>query len=155
MTALKDEFWTRIDDVRAGLLAADGERPVPMAPQADKGEQAIWFITVAGSAADRAAKSGGEASFHVADPKANLYANVWGKLDESRDSAKLDEMWSAMAAAWFPEGRDDDTIRLVRFTPHDAEIWATRSGAGYLYEITKANLTHDTPDTGEHGRIAF
>ncbi len=155
MTKLQDAFWKRIDDVQAGLLMADGERPVPMAPQAYKDENAIFFITAAGSAADRAAKSGGEATFHVADPKANLYANVWGKLDESGDSKKLDDMWSAMAAAWFPEGRDDNTVRLVKFTPHDAEVWATESGAGYLYEIAKSNVTKDTPDTGEHGRVTF
>ena len=60
-----------------------------------------------------------------------------------------------MAAAWFPEGRDDNTVRLVKFTPHDAEVWATESGAGYLYEIAKSNVTKDTPDTGEHGRVTF
>lgn len=152
---LKAEFWDRLDDVRAGMLAADGERPVPMAPLPDKAARAIWFITAAGSAADRAAKSGGEASFHVADPKANFYANVFGSLEETNDEAKLDELWSSMAAAWFPDGRDDDSVRLVKFTPHDGEVWATTGGAAYLYEIAKANMTRKTPDVGAHGRVVF
>ncbi|KUF09108.1 pyridoxamine 5'-phosphate oxidase family protein [Pseudoponticoccus marisrubri] len=152
---LKTEFWSRMDDVRAGMLAADGERPVPMAPMAERDAQAIWFITAAGSAADRSAKSGGEASFHVADPKANFYANVFGKLEEANDSDKLDDLWSSMAAAWFPEGRDDDAVRLVKFTPHDGEVWATQGGAAYLYEIAKANMTDKTPDVGTHGRVVF
>ena len=42
---LKAEFWSQLKDVRAGLLAADGERPVPMSPQGDPDEKAIWFIT--------------------------------------------------------------------------------------------------------------
>ncbi|WP_371055123.1 MULTISPECIES: pyridoxamine 5'-phosphate oxidase family protein [unclassified Rhodosalinus] len=154
-TELKQEFWSRLDDVRAGLLAADGERPVPMSPMPEKDANAIWFITAAGSAADRAAKSGGEASFHVADPRANFYANVFGKLEETNDAAKLDELWSAMAAAWFPDGRDDDAVRLVKFTPHEGEIWATEGGAAYLYEIAKANVTDKMPDVGVHGRVVF
>ena len=152
---LKQEFWSRLDDVRAGLLSADGERPVPMSPMPDEAANAIWFITVAGSAADRAAKSGGEASFHVADPKANFYANVFGKLDATNDAAKLDELWSVMAAAWFPDGRDDEAVRLVKFTPHDGEVWATEGGAAYLYEIAKANVTGSVPDIGMHGRVVF
>jgi general stress protein 26 len=154
-TKLETTFWNRIDDVQAGLLDADGERPVPMSPKADAGEKAIYFITAAGSAADRAAKSGGEARFQVADPKANLYANLDGRLDESGDSRRLDDMWSAMAAAWFEGGRDDPSVRLVKFTPHEGEVWATDGAAGYLYEIAKATLSDGTPDTGEHGRVAF
>lgn len=152
---LAREFWSRLDDVRAGLLAADGERPVPMSPMPDRDAKAIWFIAAAGSAADRAAKSGGEASFHVADAKANFYANAFGRLEEANDPAKLDELWSAMAAAWFPNGRDDAAVRLVRFTPHEGEVWATEGGAAYLYEIAKANVTGRTPDVGAHGRVVF
>ena len=152
---LKQEFWKQLKDVRAGLLAADGERPVPMSPQGDEDENAIWFITAAGSAAHRGAKSGGEASFHVADSKAHLYANVFGKLSLVNDSDKLDELWNAFAAAWFEDGRDDSAVQLVKFTPHEAEVWAGDGGASFLYEIAKANITGDTPDAGEHGRVVF
>lgn len=154
-TDLKSEFWNRIDDVRAGLLATDGTHPVPMAPMADADERAIWFITARGSAADQAAKSGGEASFHVADAKANIYANVFGKLTISDDEEKLDQLWNVMAAAWFKDGRKDDAVRLLKYTPHEAEVWATESTVGYLYEIAKANMTEATPDAGDHGRIVF
>lgn len=152
---LKQEFWSRLDDVQAGLLATDDTRPVPMSPMPDKAAKAIWFITAAGSSAARAAKSGGEASFHVADPNENFYSNVSGTLEASDDSAKLDELWSAMAAAWFPDGREDEAVRLVKFTPRRAEIWANKGGAAYLYEIAKANLTDSKPDVGVHGMLVF
>lgn len=154
-TDLKAEFWRRMEDVTAGMLAADGERPVPMAPTPDEDARAVWFITAAGSAADRAAKSGAEASFHVADPKVNFYANVFGRIEETNDPEKLNDLWSRMAAAWFPEGRDDDAVRLVKFTPHEGEIWANEGGAAFLYEIAKANLTRQMPDVGAHGRVVF
>lgn len=155
MTALIDTFWDRIDDVRAGLLAPEGERPVPMAPQPDRKANALWFITAEGTAAHNGAKGGGKASFQVADPKANLYATIEGTLTEVHDDRKLDEMWNVFAAAWFENGREDSKVRLVKFTPLHAEVWATEKTVGYLYEIAKANLTDDTPDGGEHGHVTF
>lgn len=154
-TDLKTEFWDHLKDVRAGLLAANSERPVPMSPHGDRNERAIWFITSAGSAADRAAKSGGEASFYITDPRANFYANVNGSLEEANDPVMLDEIWSSIAAAWFPDGRDDDAVRLIRFTPKDAEVWTTEGGAAFLYEIAKAKFADTAPDVGNHGRVVF
>ncbi|WP_417721927.1 pyridoxamine 5'-phosphate oxidase family protein [Salipiger sp.] len=152
---LKHAFWKQLADVRAGLLAADGERPVPMSPTPDEEATAIWFITAKGTAADRAATGGGEASFHVADSKAHLYANVFGTLTVVNDGRKLDEIWNAVAAAWFEDGRKDSSIQLVKFTPHEAEVWSGDGGASFLYEIAKANITGDTPDIGDHGRVIF
>lgn len=154
-TDLKTAFWSQLKDVRAGLLSADSERPVPMSPQADPDGNAIWFITARGSAADRGAQGAGEAAFHVADSKAHLYANVFGTLSVVNDSAKLDELWNVFAAAWFKDGRDDSAVQLVKFTPHEAEIWAGDGGASFLFEIAKANLTGDMPDIGDHGRVVF
>ncbi|ANT59380.1 general stress protein [Salipiger sp. CCB-MM3] len=155
ITDLKADFWKNMKNVRAGLLAADGERPVPMSPNADPEENAIWFITAKGSAADRAAKSGGEASFHVADPKSHLYANIFGTLTISDDEEKLDEIWSVVAGAWFKNGREDDSVRLVKMTPKDGEVWVSNGGASFLYEIAKSQMSDDTPDVGEHGRVVF
>ncbi|MCT4369944.1 pyridoxamine 5'-phosphate oxidase family protein [Yangia mangrovi] len=155
MTDLKNDFWKQLKDVRAGLLAADGERPVPMAPHADKDENAIWFITAKGSAADRAAKSSGEVSFHIADTKAHLYANIFGTAEISSDEKKLDEIWSVVASAWFKDGRDDTSVQLIKMTPTEGEVWVSNGGASFLYEIAKAQMTDDTPDVGEHGRVAF
>ena len=152
---LKADFWKRIDDVQAGLLTATGERPVPMAPQADPDNNAIWFITAAGTAPEKAAHGGAEAAFYVADPKANIYADVEGRLEVSNDSAKLDEVWNAFAAAWFEDGREDKDVRLIKLTPKHAEVWLTENSAAFLYEVAKANLSDDTPDGGEHGQITF
>lgn len=151
---LKDTFWKRLGKVTAGLLTTDSERPFPMAPQADRDEKAIWFITAKGSAADRASQSGGEARFDVADPKAGLYAVIEGKLDIASGD-KLDDVWNAFASAWFEDGKDDKSVQLVKMTPHSAEVWATEGSTAFLYEVAKANLTKSTAEGGEHGRLAF
>ncbi|TCS62344.1 pyridoxamine 5'-phosphate oxidase family protein [Primorskyibacter sedentarius] len=152
---LKADFWKRIDDVQAGMLSVEGGRAVPMSPMAERDENAIWFITARGTDAATAAETGSKVSLQVADPKANLYANVQGQLQAVNDPAKLDELWNAVVAAWFEDGRDDDKIRLVRMTPATAEVWATDGGAGFLYEIAKAHMTDEKPDMGDHGTVSF
>lgn len=152
---LKTAFWTRLPDVQAGMLSADGARPVPMAPYADRDSNAIWFITAADTDIEKAAQTSGKGTFSVADPKANIYAMIEGQLTQVHDPAKLDELWNAFAAAWFKEGRRDDNIRLIRFTPAEAEVWATEGSAAFLYEVATANLTKATPQGDQHDMVNF
>ena len=152
---LKDDFWKRIDDVQAGMLSVQGGRPVPMSPMADRDANAIWFITAQGTDVAAASESGSTASLQVADSNSNLYANVQGHLQSVDDAEKLDELWNAVVAAWFEDGRDDDKVRLVRMTPTTAEVWATDGAAGFLYEIAKAHMTDEKPDMGDHGTVTF
>ncbi|WP_417211736.1 pyridoxamine 5'-phosphate oxidase family protein [Antarctobacter sp.] len=48
-------------------------------------------------------------SFHVADSKAHLYANVFGTLTLVNDG-ETGRIWNAVAAAWFEDGRKDSSI---------------------------------------------
>ncbi len=155
--ALKTAFWDRIEDVQAGLLSAGSTRAVPMSPYARRDDNAIWFIAAQGTELAAAARSSAEASFFVADPKANLYATIDGQVSEVNDPAKLDELWNAVAAAWFEfeDGKQDDDIRLIRLTPVKAEVWATTGAAGFVYELVKSRMTDEKPDMGEHGVVTF
>ena len=152
---IKEEFWSRLDDVQAGMLTTEGARPVPMSPYADRDANAIWFITADGTDIAQAAAGGSRASFTLADSGSKIYATVDGTVSLSDDAAKLDELWSPVASAWFEDGKEDKDVRLVRMTPQQAEVWATDGAAGFLYEIAKANLTDSKPDMGEHARITF
>ena len=151
---LKETFWDRAGDARAVLMEIDG-RAVPMSPYADKDEGVIWFITAEGTDAQTAANGAGTVRLIYGDSGAKLYGTVEGSLTQADNSAKLDELWSPVAAAWFEDGREDDDVRLLAFRPTRGEIWATDGAAGFLYQIAKANRSDDTPDMGEHGSISF
>lgn len=151
----KDAFWDRIDDVTAGMLHTDGDRVVPMSHFTDPARRALWFITAEGTECHRAAQSGSSVQYVVADDSARIYARVEGRLSVSDDKAKLDALWSPVAAAWFKDGREDANVRLVQFIPARAEVWLTEGGAGFLYQIARASLTGKTPDAGDHGVVRF
>lgn len=156
MTApMVETFWDNMINIHVVLLGTEGNKPVPMAPIARKEDTAIWFITAADHDTFHAAKAGKPGTIYLCDPAGKMYGTVDGVLSASDDSDKLDELWTPMAAAWFEQGREDPSARLMRFTPTEAEIWATDGTAKYLFETIKANVTEGTPDTGEYGIIHF
>lgn len=153
--SLTETFWNNMSKIHVVLLGAGGGTPVPMAPMAREDDTAIWFITAADHDTFKAAKAGEGADIYLCDSAGGMYGTIKGRLSVSDDTDKLDELWSPMAAAWFENGREDDSVRLMKYTPIEAEIWATDGTAKYLFETIKANVTDATPDTGEYGRIHF
>ncbi|WP_372993712.1 pyridoxamine 5'-phosphate oxidase family protein [Sulfitobacter sp.] len=153
--SLKEEFWDRIEDVRTGMLGTDDARSVPMSHYVDKDANVLWFITAKGTDLAKTAQSGASAEYVVISNDEHLYARVDGKVQAVSDPAKLDELWSAIAGAWFEDGRQDDDIQLVRMDLSSAEVWATGGSLSFLYEVAKAHLTDEKPDMGQHGTISF
>ena len=153
--SLKKEFWDRLDDTRAGMLATDGGRAVPMSHYVDRDANALWFITANGTDLAQTAQSGADAEYLISSTNESLYARIDGRVQAVTDPAKLDELWSAVAAAWFEDGRKDDDIQLVRMDLSEAEVWATGGSMSFLYQIAKANITKEKPDMGDHGVLRF
>lgn len=156
MTAtFTDTFWSNMNKIHVVLLGAGDRAPVPMSPLARKEDGAIWFITSADHDSFKAAKAVADADIYLCDSAGHMYGTVKGRLSASQDDDKLDELWSPMAAAWFENGREDDSVRLMKYIPREAEIWATDGTAKYLFETIKANVTDSKPDTGTYGMIHF
>lgn len=159
MTDLKAEFWRRLPQINGVMLGVEGEgRLVPMSPQLDDDLPGhVWFITARDTDLGRSVEAGDKpARLVVSSDEAGLYADVSGTLAHSKDREALDEVWNFVADAWFEGGEHDPDVRLLRFTPSEAEISVTpTSGARFLYEITKGNVTDEKPDMGEQGTVSF
>ena len=154
-TSLKEEFWDRIEDIRTGMLGTDTARSVPMSHYVDGDANALWFITAKDTDLAKTAQSGTSAEYVVISNDEHLYARIDGKVQAVTDPAKLEELWSAIAGAWFEDGRQDDDVQLLRMDLTEAEVWATGGSLSFLYEIAKAHITDEKPDMGQHGTIRF
>ncbi len=154
-TSLKEEFWDRIEDIRTGMLGTDKARAVPMTHYVDKDANALWFITANGTDLAKTAQTGASAEYIVISNDEHLYARIDGKVQAVTDPAKLDELWNAIAGAWFEDGRQDDDIQLLRMDLLEAEVWATGGSLSFLYQVAKAHITDEKPDMGQHGTIRF
>ncbi|THF75779.1 MAG: general stress protein, partial [Sulfitobacter sp. SK025] len=113
------------------------------------------FITANGTELAKSAQTGASAEYIVTSKDEHLYARIDGRIQAVKDEEKLDELWSAVASAWFKDGRKDDDIQLVRMDLTEAEVWTTGGSISFLYEIGKANMTDQKPDLGEHGTLRF
>jgi general stress protein 26 len=153
-----DKFWDRIDDVRAGMLGTDGgPRFIPMSHYTDRKANCLWFIAANGTDIVSAAQAGPIRSRYLASSAdEGLYANIEGSLSVENDLRKLDELWNAVASAWFQDDERDPDVQLLKMGLTQAEVWSTTTKSlSFLYQIAKANFTDEKPDVGRHFRIAF
>jgi len=155
MADLNQTFWNRLSDSRTGMLSAQNAPAAPMTHYVDAEHRALWFITAKGTDLGKAAAGGSTAQYIVSDNDAHIYARIDGKVHSVNDPAKLEELWSIIAAAWFEDGKQDDDVELIRMDLSEAEVWSTGGALSFFYEIAKANLGGSKPDMGEHGTLRF
>ena len=158
MSNLKEEFWDRIADTRTGMLGAEGARHVPMSHYVheDGADRSLWFITAKGTDLAKVAATGAApANYIVSSDKEHLYANVVGSLAAVNDPQTLDDIWNAVASAWFDGGERDPDVQLLQLKLEEAEIWATGGSLKLLYEVAKAHATDEKPDMGNHALLRF
>ena len=81
------------------------------------------------------------------------WLSLAGEASVTKDSALVDEFWTAGAEAWFDEGRDDPTVALIEVDVDTAEYWVSNEPKALtLLKYAKAALTGGHPknvaDTG-------
>ncbi len=148
------QLFEHMDDVKAGMLGVDGsgQHMQPMAHYIDRDTRSLWFITASDTDLVRAVGPGADAHHCVIGKNHDFYACLKGRLTVSADTEKLDEIWNAVAAAWFEDGRDDAKVTLLKMDLMEASVWSnTSSSMLFAFEIARANLsaTHK-PEIGEH-----
>ena len=63
----------------------------------------------------------------------------------SAQERRADRYWNPTVAAWYPDGKDDPSLTLLRFNVSDAEVWISKGSAIRLaWEVAKAkSQRHD------------
>lgn len=149
-------FWDRMDGINAGMLGLTEDLGfVPMSHYTDRKAGQLWFIGARGTHLAEASQTPREALHIIACQHGKLFARISGVLEAVDDPAKLDELWNTVAEAWFEDGKRDDDVQLMRFTPARAEVWATEGRLGFLYQIAKARISGEKPDMGQHFEVSF
>jgi len=146
------EFWKHLKSSNTGMLGLDqpGYHSQPMTAFRDADTGAIWFFARTDSDLVRDVAAGGQdAMFTYGSKDQELWACFHGKLSVQRNQTIIDAHWNPIVAAWYPQGKEDPHLTLLRFDGDDGRVWFSDKGAvGFLYEVVKANLTKTTPDAG-------
>ncbi|HET8830041.1 MAG TPA: pyridoxamine 5'-phosphate oxidase family protein [Pelobium sp.] len=90
------------------------------------------------------------------NPESNTYIALSGRLFLAHDKAKIEELWIPAMKAWFPEGKSDPKLTLIRVEVLKAEYWDTaESDMVVLFNLLKAIVKGKTYDQGDHEKIDF
>jgi general stress protein 26 len=157
---VEDLLWKELGKDRVAMLGVRSGEPAhfkAMTPYGDRDTGRIWFFTKRDNDLVTAARGAGtEALLVYQATDGKFQASLIGKLVEDFNEEKRDKYWTAPAAAYFPGGKDDPELTMLRLDLSDAEIWHSEAGpVRFAYEVAKANLTKTVPDMGSKTEVKF
>ena len=138
-------------------LGTSGLHARPMAVAELEESCVIWFITSKESGKVHEIQDDMNVSV-VCQKEHSIYLAVYGSATLEQDRAHIDRVWKEPFKVWFPKGKDDPDIALIRVDPHHAEFW-DNSGfhkIQYLLKAAGAYLSGTQPkieEGEEHGRV--
>ena len=121
---LEQRFWKALESDRTVMLGCSGVHARPMTAQVEAERGPVWFFTARENDLAEATRTRGvEGVLMLASKGHELFATVGGRLSQETDPAVIERLWNPFVAAWFPRGKADPKLRLLRFDVGVAEIW--------------------------------
>lgn len=85
------------------------------------------------------------------------FAFISGTARVLRDRALIDRLWSEAWRAWFPGGKDDPSLCILKVEAREGEYWDNSGvkGVRYLFEGVKAILQGEKHEvhSGDHAKV--
>jgi general stress protein 26 len=152
-----DRAWELMRKIGfAMLVTRDGDklRARPMSAFVERDEGAIYFLTDARRHKDEEIARNPSVNLSFADAGSQKYVSVTGMAVVSNDRAKIRELFSTPAKAWW-DSADDPNIRVLKVTPDDAEFWDSPGSVISYVKMAAAAVTGSRPDLGDNRKVAM
>lgn len=145
---------------RVGLMMTNlKEAPIstrPMATQKVDEQGYIYFLSMRDSDAVKHIEAGSEVQMTWSNMGKSEYLMVHGNADVYRDQKEIDEMWSDFIKTWFPEGKDDPNLCIIRLKPESGYYWDTQHGkAAQLLGMIIGAVTGKETDDSLEGKVSL
>jgi general stress protein 26 len=162
MTVSKHEkIQDLLDDFSAAMLVtrtADGKlRSRPMQVADVEPDGVIWFMTERHSG--KMEELSADSHVNVAMQNDRKFVSISGTATAVDDRRKVEEVWNEAWKTWFPGGKDDPGLVLLKVQGDAGEYWDNSgvSGIKYLIEAGRAYLNGEKPDVAGdpkiHGKV--
>jgi len=152
-----DRVWELMKKIGfAMLVTCDGDklRARPMSAYFKRDENAIYFLTDARHHKDEEIARDPSVNLSFADAGGQKYVSVTGTAVVDNDRAKIKELFSTPAKAWW-NSADDPNIRVLKITPDDAEFWDSPGRVISYVKMATAAVTGTRPEIGDHRKVAM
>ena len=116
----------------------------------------IWFFTSASSHKVSEIEKLPKVNVSFADPDNQHYISISGNAQLVRDRDKIEELWRPEFKMWFPKGKDDPDVALLRVSLKNAEYWDSPSSTvGFMLSFVSSLVTGKEADHGENKKLEF
>ncbi len=152
------ELAEKIKDAQVAVLTTAGElgypHSQPMYTHSLKDDGIIWFITSKEYHKTNEIAANAKVSVTYSVPADNLYVAIYGTATLTDNPHMIDELWSDRFRAWFPKGKTDPDITLIRIDMEHIEYWdGPDSIVSQLISIVKATLAGNPYQVVEHKKV--
>ena len=159
-----DHFYELLDEFDSAMLVTrtrEGSlRSRPMNIARSERDGTLWFATSVES---------GKIDDLITDEHANVsmqssfkYLSLTGRAQVVRDRATIEELFEESWKVWFPEGKDDPRLCLIKIDARYGEYWDLQGTKAlkFLFKAGKAYLTseplnYQSHDPDKHGSVAL
>lgn len=152
------DFKDMVSDIHIAMLCTHGatghihSRPMGTTEVDENGY--IWFFSEHNSEKIKDIERNPNVCVCYSDPNANTYVCVMGEASVVNERQKIEEHWSPALKVWFPNGKEDPNLTLIKINAHEAEYWdSSSSKIVVLFNMAKSLITGQEYDEGEYGKI--
>ena len=127
---IETKFWKALKSDMTVMLGLDGVEDGharPMTAQIEGEHGPIWFFTSRDNTIVKKTAQGSRVIATFASKGHDIFATIHGAVSVDNDRATIDRLWNRYVAAWFPGGKDDPKLALLRLDAERAEIWVDAS----------------------------
>ena len=152
-----DRTWELMKKIGfAMMVTRDGEklRARPMAAYLDRDANTIFFLSDARRHKDDEIAANPAINLSFADAGDMKFVSVSGTAAVSNDRAKIKELFSTPAKAWW-DSAEDPNIRVLKFTPDEAEFWDSPGTVISYVKMAAAAVSGTRPDIGTNRKVAI
>ena len=123
-----------------------------MSAYLERENNAVYFLTDARRHKDEEIARNSGINLSFADASDQKYISITGTAIVSNDRAKIKQLFSTPAKAWW-DSADDPNIRVLKITPDEAEFWDSPGTIISYVKMAAAAVTGARPEIGDNRKV--
>jgi general stress protein 26 len=145
---VREKLYDLAEDAKIAMMTthnADGTLyTCPMTFQEKDAQGHLWFFLEKDCETARNLQANVNLSLGFSNPGDSEFVSVAGVGQLIEDRAMIEKLWKPVLKAWFPQGKDDPKIALLRVDPQNGQYWDSPSSTletvvGYVKNVFGAN----------------
>lgn len=156
----KEHLYDLLKDFDNAMLVTHSEGRMharPMAVADLRRDADAYFFTHRGS--PKVGEIADDSNVTLTFQAGRQFASVYGRISAVSDRALVEKLWKEPFKIWFPGGKNDPDLVVLRFEAESGEYWdnAGMGGLKYAFEAAKAYVSGEKPavDDKVHGKVSL